>query len=175
MQPSYTQCRKSNELLLDIVGFNGYIDRLKTHWGQSASTYQREVVIAYHTTLHLVKYFSNAPIERPNHVKVSLIHEERLFLVTSWDYAYTIISVALSSWIKAENLDRLKNIVTGSSFSCVIWSPVIVLVINDSRMKTSLRILLVENGHTQTRAQYESCLHHIVKLIQSLLSFLDMN
>ena len=83
MQPSYTQCRKSNELLLDIVGFNGYIDRLKTHWGQSASTYQREVVIAYHTTLHLVKYFSNAPIERPNHVKVSLIHEERLFLVTS--------------------------------------------------------------------------------------------
>lgn len=138
MQPSYTQCRKSNELLLDIVGFNWYIDSLKTHGDQSAFTYQREVVIAYHTTLHLVKYFSNAPTERPNHVKVSLIHEERLFLVTPWDYAYTIISVILFSWINAEDLDRLKNIITGSFFSCVIWSIVIilVLVINDSRMKT---------------------------------------
>ena len=79
MQASYTQCRKSNELLLDIVDYNGYIDRLKTQWGQSAFPYQRDVVIAYHPTLHLVKYFSSPPIERPNHVKFSLIREERLF------------------------------------------------------------------------------------------------
>ena len=57
------------------------------------SPYQYDVVIAYHTTLHLVKYFSNPQIERPNHVKVSFIHEERLFLVTPRDYPHKIIAM----------------------------------------------------------------------------------